>query len=162
MCIFTSVLVIAFFMIFSVMYQQYKIHVICSGVKDAVQNSITENLIDNYSTVYYGQRDGYTGNYVYKDGNWNDASDTSSVAKHLEKVLNLTGSDDNLTGKDNTGAEEYCISGLTISVDNPKDNTTVYKEKASFTLKIPVAFCGGILPDITTNMTVYSGFVPKY
>ena len=55
------VIALAGMMFFVVMWQIIRLVIIAAGVKDAVQSAVISTSVGNYSNVYDGVREGYSG-----------------------------------------------------------------------------------------------------
>lgn len=53
------VIALALVMIFSGVSEYFRLMIIASGVRDALQSAVIEAVNDNYSDVYHGVREGY-------------------------------------------------------------------------------------------------------
>ena len=59
------VIALAGMMFFVVLWQIIRLITISAGVKDAVQSAVIATSVGNYSNVYDGVREGYSGGYRY-------------------------------------------------------------------------------------------------
>ena len=56
-------LTLALLMILCGMMEFFRLSVIASGVKEALQDAVVAVVNDNYANVYHGVREGYSGGY---------------------------------------------------------------------------------------------------
>ena len=67
------VIALAGMMFFVVLWQIIRLITISAGVKDAVQSAVIATSVGNYSNVYDGVREGYSGGYRFSGNSWRAA-----------------------------------------------------------------------------------------
>ena len=83
------VIALAGMMFFVVLWQIIRLITISAGVKDAVQSAVIATSVGNYSNVYDGVREGYSGGYRYSGNSWRMAVSTGDVYGRLDQLLGL-------------------------------------------------------------------------
>ncbi len=73
------VIALAGMMFFVVLWQIVRLVTISAGVKDAVQSAVIATSVGNYSNVYDGVREGYSGGYRYSGNSWKAAISNTAV-----------------------------------------------------------------------------------
>ena len=160
------VIALAGMMFFVVLWQIIRLITISAGVKDAVQSAVIATSVGNYSNVYDGVREGYSGGYRYSGNSWKTAISTGDIYGRLDKLLCLK----NTGGKHAkifSNGIEYSVYGLSVNVDNarfaPNSRDIQQFSATSFiTLEVPLSFCGNLLPPMKVELCVRSKFTPKF
>lgn len=137
------------------------INSITAGVKNEVQGDLNDDVQNNYTSVYYGNREENTAGYTPDgSGNWTDKT-TSGL---IQKVQNHYGLDDSLRRLDSSGNIRFQITNLNVSVSNPQTQniSSHYMETATYTLKIPVFVAGNALPSFSIRQTAKSGSTNRF
>ena len=67
--------------------EYFRLQIIASGVREAVQDAIISTVNDNYAGVYHGAREGYSGGYQ-TDGSssWEQAITEGDVYSYLDTI----------------------------------------------------------------------------
>ena len=163
---FAVVIALVGMMFFVTLWQIVKLVTISAGVKDAVQSAVIATSVGNYSNVYDGVREGYSGGYRYSGNSWRSAISTGDVYGSLDKLLGLKTSGGKHS-KTNSDGVEYSVYGLSVNVDNapfaPTANTVPQFCATSYiTLEVPLSFCGDVLPPMKVQLMVKSKYTPKF
>lgn len=145
----------------------FRLQIIAAGVKEALQDAVVMTVNDNYSHVYHGVREGYSGGYRYEGDGFSEAVDTGDIYYELGQVL----------GTKREGAswvkyagdkEEYRLSGLAVTIRNaplaPSDPESAqhFELDAVIHLEVPVQFAGKILPSMKTTIKVQAGYTEVF
>lgn len=101
--------------------EYFRLHIIASGVREAVQDAIISTVNDNYAGVYHGAREGYSGGYQ-TDGSssWEQAVTEGDIYSYLDSVLGTEergGAHVKYAGDGGT-AVEFKITGLSVAIRN--------------------------------------------
>ena len=111
-------------------------------IKDSVENAVIAVAITNYTEVYKGEREGYTGAYRGDGaGNFSDSGITAgAVYAQLSKQLGLIYQSGEYVKLDENGNVEYAISGLRVIPQNTNRQITndMYNFKADVTVTIRI------------------------
>ena len=111
------VIALAGMMFFVVLWQIIRLITISAGIKDAVQSAVIATSVGNYSNVYDGVREGYSGGYRYSGNSWRTAVSTGDVYGRLDQLLGLHSSCGKHI-KTNSDGTEYAVYGLSVNVEN--------------------------------------------
>lgn len=156
------VIALAGLMFFVVLWQIVRLVTISAGVKDAVQSAVIATSVGNYSNVYDGVREGYSGGYKYSGNSWKTAVSTGDVYGRIDDLLGLKS-----VGGKHAKADEYCVYGLSVNVDNTQFAPTSgdipqFSATSYITLEVPLSFCGDVLPPMKIRLCVKSKYTPKF
>ena len=160
------VIALAGMMFFVVLWQTVRLVTISAGVKDAVQSAVIATSVGNYSNVYDGVREGYSGGYRYSGNSWKLAISTGDVYGRLDKLLGLHSSGGK-HNKTNSDGIEYSVYGLSVNIDNAQFAPTSgdipqFCATSYITLEVPLSFCGDVLPPMQVQLCVKSKYTPKF
>lgn len=160
------VIALAGMMFFVVLWQIIRLITISAGVKDAVQSAVIATSVGNYSNVYDGVREGYSGGYRYSGNSWRAAISTGDVYGRLDQLLGLRSSGGKHV-KINSDGTEYAVYGLSVNVDNAQFAPTSgdipqFSATSYITLEVPLSFCGDVLPPMKIRLCVKSKYTPKF
>lgn len=144
----------------------WRVHTTADGVNEAVRNSLMKANVQ--TQLYSGEKDLIAGGFTYNDytGGWDEQADVSALPNMLANNLHLVQSGTDWISRTDSGREKYCISGLTIAVDQPAvssdapTGSTGIKLTATFTLKIPIV--AGIPATISVPMKIPVGTLGKF
>lgn len=160
------VIALAGMMFFVVLWQIIRLITISAGVKDAVQSAVIATSVGNYSNVYDGVREGYSGGYRFAGNSWKTAISAGDIYGRLDELLGLK----NTGGKHakiTSNSVEYSVYGLSVNVDNaqfaPNSNEIQQFSATSYiTLEVPLSFCGDLLPPMKIRLCEKSKYTPKF
>lgn len=160
------VIALAGMMFFVVLWQIIRLITISAGVKDAVQSAVIATSVGNYSNVYDGVREGYSGGYRYSGNSWKTAVSTGDVYGRMDGLLGLK-SNGSKHSKYTADGVEYSVYGLSVNVDNAQFAPTSgdipqFSATSYITLEVPLSFCGDILPPMKIRLCVKSKYTPKF
>ena len=160
------VIALAGMMFFVVLWQIVRLVTISAGVKDAVQSAVISTSVGNYSNVYDGVREGYSGGYRFSGNSWKTAVSTGNVYGRLDQLLGLQSSGGKHV-KTNSDGTEYTVYGLSVNVDNAEfapssGEIQQFSATSYITLEVPLSFCGDILPPMKVRLCVKSKYTPKF
>ncbi|WDV44063.1 hypothetical protein PV797_11035 [Clostridiaceae bacterium M8S5] len=162
--IMACVTVLILMLIFTVIAEYIRLQIIAKGVRDGVQSSVISVVTNNWDNNYNGLRQGYAGGYTLKGSNWQTDIDKGEVYNDLSNLLGLQrGSGEYIKYVNST--IEYSVYNLDINVINTpfrgnKDDK--FSADIYITLKIPLGFGWGHLPDMIIPLKVKAKFTPKF
>ena len=61
----------------------FRLSLIASGVKEALQDAVVVVVNDNYANVYHGVREGYSGGYYTEGYGFEESVDTGEIYYQL-------------------------------------------------------------------------------
>ncbi len=151
---------------FVVLWQIARLVTISAGVKDAVQSAVIATSVGNYSNVYDGVREGYSGGYRFSGNSWRTAVSTGDVYGRMDHLLGLKSSGGKHS-KLNADGLEYSVYGLSVNVDNAEfapssGEIKQFSATSYITLEVPLSFCGDMLPPMKIRLCVKSKYTPKF
>lgn len=160
------VIALAGMMFFVVLWQIVRLVIISAGVKDAVQSAVIATSVGNYSNVYDGVREGYSGGYRFSGNSWKTAVSTGDVYGRLDDLLGLE-TKNGKHSKITSDGVEYSVYGLSVNVDNARfaptsGNIPQFTATSYITLEVPLSFCGDVLPPMKATLCVKSKYTPKF
>ena len=145
----------------------FRLSLIASGVKEALQDAVVVVVNDNYANVYHGVREGYSGGYYTEGYGFEESVDTGDIYYHLDETLGTRregGSRVKYTG----GVLEYKITGLDVTIHNaplaPSDpaNAQRFEADAVVWLEVPVRFAGKTFPPMKMKLKVQAGYIEVF
>lgn len=143
--------------------QTIKVYAYAGKAKTVMASALTACSTNNYTGVYYGLREGNTGDYI-PDGKGNYASGVNNqeIENYLVNNLGFKKDGAGYSKKGVGGSEMYSIGSVTVKVTNTADGSSDFTETTSFTFSTPFPVAGDILPYISIPMMVSSGYVTRY
>lgn len=145
----------------------FRLNIIASGVKEAVQDAILITVNDNYANVYHGVREGYSGGYLPDGSSFSYSVDTGDVYGHMDSTLGTT-IESGKHMKYFGDVVEYKLSGLEVTVRNaplapssPR-NAQRFEADAVILLEVPVQFGGKQLPPMKIKLKVQAGYTEVF
>ncbi|WP_052410297.1 hypothetical protein [Paenibacillus durus] len=148
-------------------YEYMRLTIIASGVRNAVQSSVIAVATENYSNVYTGLRQSYSGGFARTRNQWNKQVTTGDVSSRLQEELGLT-KQGSYYVKTTAGQEEYRLSGLSVTVlnapfapDSP-GTTRQFTAQAIIHLEVPLSFGWNHLPPMQANLKVKAVYRQRF
>lgn len=158
---------LALLIIFCGISEYIRLMIIAQGVRDAVQSSVISTVNDNYSEVYHGVREGYSGAYQPSADDFKESLDYGDIYKRLDKVLGLRPENGSHV-KYTENAVEFRLSDLSVNFENmplapsDPDNSKGFLADATVKLEVPVSFCGQSLPPMRINLKAQAKYMPLF
>lgn len=158
---------LALLLLLCVLMEFFRLSLIASGVKEALQDAVVTVVNDNYANVYHGVREGYSGGYYTEGYGFEEAVDTGDVYYHLDETLG-TRTENGTRVKYAGGVLEYRITGLDVEIRNaplaPSDpqNAQRFEADAEIWLEVPVRFAGKTLPAMKMRLKVQAGYIEVF
>ncbi|MBS5467673.1 MAG: hypothetical protein KHX69_02410 [Clostridium sp.] len=151
--------------------EYFRLQVIASGVKEAVEDAIISTVNDNYAGVYHGVREGYSGGYMPDDAqDWEETLNTGDIYAYLDDTIG-TQSQGGRRVKyigDGNREMEFAIDSLNVTIRNaplaPSDprNAQRFEADAVVRLEVPVRFGGKLLPSMVITLKVQAGYIEVF
>ena len=144
----------------------FRLNIIATGVKEALEDAIIVTVNDNYADVYHGVREGYSGGYQPDGSSFSYSVNTGDIYGYMDSVLGMeaVGSHVKYTGD----ALEYRLSGLDVTIRNallapssPK-NAQRFEADAVIWLEVPVYFGGKELAPMKIKLKVQAGYTEVF
>lgn len=161
------VIALALVIIFSGVSEYFRLMIIASGVRDALQSAVIEAVNDNYSDVYHGVREGYSGGYQPLDSFFEESLNYGDIYDRLESVLGLSREGRYRLKRTHQGTIELKIWDLDVNIHNAPFAsgdiaTRRFKVDSSIMLEVPVSFAGKLLPPMRIKVKNSAGYTPKF
>lgn len=170
---FSIPLVMVFMLIgicmFSMLFQYLSIRQRSIDIKDSVENAVIAVAIENYTEVFKGEREGYTGAYR-GDGNGTFSDDRvteGAVYAQLSRQLSLTRQGSEYVKLDGDGNVIYAISGLIVTPTNSGQRVTNdmfnFSADVEVTIRIPMSIGAAFdFGDMTTTYNTKAIYRKRY
>lgn len=155
------------FVVSFIAFEALHLYIVELGIRDDVQNAITTACTENYTRLYNGIREGYTGGYKLVGSNWTEDISTGDVYEQLDSLLGtrVEGSEH---VKYNGNQIAYSISDLNVQMTNTpfapnnSDQETKFTGVAYLTLRVPLGFGWGAVPPMQVQLKIKSGYMAKF
>jgi hypothetical protein len=147
--------------------ESIRLMIVVQGVRDAVQSAVISTINDNYSNVYHGVREGYSGAYQPNASDFQETLDYGDIYGRLDQLMGLrqeNGYHVKYSGDD----MEFRVSDLSVGLDNmplapaSPDNSKGLLADAVIKLEVPVSFGGNSLPPMVINLRVQAKYMPIF
>jgi hypothetical protein len=145
----------------------FRLNIIASGVKEALQDAIIVIVNDNYADVYHGVREGYSGGYQPDGSSFSHSVNTGDIYSYMDSILGteeVSGSHVKYSGD----VPEYKLSDLDVIIRNaplapssPR-NAQRFEADATIWLEVPVYFGGKQLPPMKIKLKVQAGYTEVF
>lgn len=167
----TVAIVLSLILLLCGISEYFRLQVIASGVKQAVENAIISTVNDNYAGVYHGVREGYSGGYMPDSSeDWEETLSMGDIYTYLDKTIGTQfqeGRHVKYVGDDNK-VMEFAIDSLNVTIRNaplaPSDprNAQRFEADAIVRLEVPVRFGGKLLPSMFISLKVQAGYIEVF
>ena len=84
----------------------FRLNIIASGVKEALQDAIIVTVNDNYADVYHGVREGYSGGYQPDGSSFSYSVNTGDIYSYMDS----TGTETSAAHQKRRRRDEYTLS----------------------------------------------------
>lgn len=145
----------------------FRLNVIATGVKEALENAIIVTVNDNYADVYHGVREGYSGGYQPDGESFSYSVNTGDIYSYMDSTLGT----EEIGGrhlKTVGGVQEYSLSGLNVTIRNaplapssPR-NAQRFEADATIWLEAPVQFGGKQITTMRIKLKVQAGYTEVF
>lgn len=163
----TVAAVLAVLMISCVIYEYLRLSIIASHIRDAVQSAVISVATENYSNVYSGLRQSYSGGFARSGNQWKESWTTGDVYHRISQDLGLTQEGDGYVRISNQMIE-YSISDLQVKVINTPfapaspDSVQSFTAEAQIHLTVPLSFGWGHQPAMNAHLQVNAAYRPQF
>lgn len=158
---------LALLMILCGMMEFFRLSLIASGVKEALQDAVVVVVNDNYANVYHGVREGYSGGYYTEGYGFEESVDTGDVYYQLDDILG-THKENGKRVKYIGSVVEYQITGLEVTIRNAPlapsnpQNVQKFEADAVIWMEVPVRFAGKTFPPMKMKLKVQAGYTEVF
>ena len=167
----SSIAGIAFVAIFllvivSLGYESIRLQIIAQGTRDGMETVITDACTANYSNLYDGLREGYSGGYKIDGGSWSEDIDTADAYAFLDRHFGTRPNEE--SHEKYIGSNlEFSITDLSIQMTNTpfapaSSGSKKFTGTATYTVVVPLSFGWQSLPPLTVPMKVQAGYTQKF
>ncbi|MFB5678069.1 hypothetical protein ACE3NQ_22305 [Paenibacillus terreus] len=163
-----AVTVVLFILIFSCgIFEYFRLAVIAAQVRDATQSAILAVATENYSYVYSGLRQSYSGAFVRSGDEWQEQWSAGDIYGRISRNLGLVKEGTEYVRK-SSDQTEYSISGLDVKILNspfaPESSDSAYQftAEAKIHLTVPLSFGWGHLPPMQADLNVQAVYRPRF
>ncbi|WP_018885733.1 hypothetical protein [Paenibacillus massiliensis] len=160
-------IVLAVLIVSCAVYEYLRLTIIAAGVRDAVQSAIISVATENYSNVYPGLRQSYSGGFGRSSSQWTEQLSTGDIYSQLTETLGLIPENGQYVKR--TGTQlEYSLSNLTVTILNapfaPSDpnNIRQFTAQAVIHLKVPLSFGWSHLPPMEADLSIQAVYRPRF
>lgn len=147
----------------------FRLQVIASGVREAVEDAIISTVNDNYAGVYHGVREGYSGGYMPDDAeDWEETLNTGDIYAYLDDTIGTQSQGGRRVKYIGDEEMEFAIDCLDVTIRNaplaPSDpkNAQRFEADAVVRLEVPVRFGGKLLPSMVITLKVQAGYIEVF
>lgn len=146
----------------------FRLNIIASGVKEAVQDAIIITVNDNYANVYHGTREGYSGGYQPDGSGFDYSVNNGDIYSYMGNILGTVNEGGKHVKYAMAGVVEYSLSGLDVTIRNaplaPSDpqNAQRFEADAVIILEVPVQFAGKLLPSMRVELKLQAGYIEVF
>ena len=149
--------------------EYFRLQVIASGVREAVEDAIISTVNDNYAGVYHGVREGYSGGYMPDDAeDWEETLNTGDIYAYLDDAIGTQSQGGRRVKYIGDEEMEFAIDRLEVTIRNaplaPSDpkNAQRFEADAVVRLEVPVRFGGKLLPSMVITLKVQAGYIEVF
>ncbi|MNO15958.1 hypothetical protein D3C76_56300 [compost metagenome] len=163
----TVAIVLAVLLVSCAVYEYLRLTIITAGVRDAVQSTIISVATENYSNVYPGLRQSYSGGFSRSSNRWAEQISTGDIYSQLAETLGLIPESDQYVKKAGNQLE-YSLSGLTVTILNapfaPSDPNSIqqFTAQAKIHIEVPLSFGWGHLPPMEADLPIQAVYRPRF
>lgn len=163
----TVAIALALIIILCGVTEYFRLNIIASGVKEALQDAIIVTVNDNYADVYHGVREGYSGGYQPDGESFSYSVNTGDIYSYMDSTLGT----EEIGGKHIKtagGVMEYSLSGLNVTIRNAPlapsspQNAQRFEADAIIWLEVPVQFGGKQVTTMRIKLKVQAGYTEVF
>ena len=163
----TVAIALALIIILCGVTEYFRLNIIASGVKEALQDAIIVTVNDNYADVYHGVREGYSGGYQPDGESFSYSVNTGDIYSYMDSTLGT----EEIGGKHIKtagGGMEYSLSGLNVTIRNAPlapsspQNAQRFEADAIIWLEVPVQFGGKQVTTMRIKLKVQAGYTEVF
>lgn len=160
-------LVLAILLIACCIFEYFRLSIIAAEVRDATQRSVIAIATENYSLVYHGLRQSYSGGYSRSDNQWQESWTSGDIYDLMSRELHLVQEGDGYARITN-GQTAYRLSQLHVEIINTPfapsspHATQQFTAEAELLLTVPLSFGWGHLPPMQAKLKVKAIYRPRF
>ncbi|NWL87838.1 hypothetical protein DMN77_09515 [Paenibacillus sp. 79R4] len=160
-------IVLAILLLSCCIFEYFRLSIIAAEVRNATQSAIISVATENYSLVYNGLRQSYSGGYTRADNQWQESWTTGDIYNRISRDLGLVQEGSRYVRK-SSDYTEYSISGLEVDIINTPfapaspDSIQQFTAEAQLQLAVPLSFGWGHLPPMKASLKVQAVYRPRF
>ena len=163
----TVAIALALIIILCGVTEYFRLNIIATGVKEALQDAIIVTVNDNYADVYHGVREGYSGGYQPMGGDFDESLDYGDIYGRLDNILGLQSSGYYHEKRTSDGKLEFKVWGLDVDIRNAPfasgdQASDRFEADSTIMLEVPVSFGGKLLPPMRIQVKTSAGYTPRF
>ena len=161
-------IVLVLVMIFTGISEYFRLMVVASGVRDALQDAVIATVTENYDDVYHGVREGYSGGYQPMADDFEESLDYGDIYDKMDTILGLqTQNGYHVKTSGDTTEMQFRIWNLQVDIENAPLATgdragDRFKVDSTIMLEVPVSFGGKLLPPMRIKVKNSAGYTPIF
>lgn len=161
-------IVLVLVMIFTGISEYFRLMVVASGVRDALQDAVIATVTENYDDVYHGVREGYSGGYQPMADDFEESLDYGDIYDKMDTILGLqTQNGYHVKPSGDTTEMQFRIWNLQVDIENAPLATgdragDRFKVDSTIMLEVPVSFGGKLLPPMRIKVKNSAGYTPIF
>lgn len=160
-------IVLAILLLSCCILEYFRLSIIAAEVREAAQSAIIAVATENYSLVYNGLRQSYSGGYARSGSEWQESWTTGDIYNRISRDLGLVQEGSSYVRKSSDHIE-YSISQLEVNVINTPfapatpDSSQQFTAEAQLQLTVPLSFGWGHLPPMKASLKVQAVYRPRF
>lgn len=150
-------------MLISVGWQIYEITVIGNQIRNYLKDSVRYTVTKNWDDTFSGSRQGYTGAYYWKEGEFQERIDRNDIMNEFAERIGLEKEEEGYS-KSRNDETQYWIGELQVKMKNTKfasDSEDRFEVNASMLVKMKIKFLNQDFP-VEIPIRVKTAFSPLF
>lgn len=150
-------------MLISVGWQIYEITVIGNQIRNYLKDSVRYTVTKNWDDTFSGSRQGYTGAYYWKEGEFQERIDRNDIMNEFAERMGLEKEEEGYR-KCRNDETQYWIGELQVKMKNTKfasDSEDRFEVSASILVKMKIKFLNQEFP-VKFPIRVKTAFSPLF
>lgn len=163
-----AVTVVLFILLLSCgIFEYFRLAIIAAQVRDVTQSAILAVATENYSYVYSGLRQSYSGAFSRSGDEWQEHWSAGDIYVRICQDLGLV-QEGNAYVRKSSDRTEYSISGLDVKILNSPfaptspDSGRQFTADAKIHLTVPLSFSWAHLPPMQADLNVQAVYRPRF
>lgn len=163
-----AVAVVLFILLLSCgIFEYFRLAIIAAQVRDATQSAILAVATENYSYVYSGLRQSYSGAFIWSGDEWQEQWSAGDIYGRIRQDLGLV-QEGNAYVRKSSDQTEFSISQLDVKILNSPfaptspDSDRQFTADAKIHLTVPLSFGWGHLPPMQADLNVQAIYRPRF
>lgn len=159
-------LIILLFACAAAIIESLRMNSMAQKIRNEVQAATVECCAEQYTNVYNGIREGYSGSYKNREGSWSEDLSQADVYAQINKDAGTQQDGDSVVKYAGTSVD-YRLSSLSAQITNAPfapdgTDTSQLTCNADVDVEVPLLLHWSGIPPMHTHITVKSGYTPKF